>query len=103
MYDRMCLQFKDCIDAIQALYLEFDTVWHFNHSCSHDHGRGDGLPVGNMRVNWGGKQSRARDTEIEGRDWVPWPTLIVIKGWRHPKNDFSGGGCRALLYVTNKL
>jgi len=64
-YDHMCLQFEDCIDAIQALYPEFDTVWLFDHSCGHDRGRGDGLSVGNMRVNWGGKQSRVRDTEIK--------------------------------------
>jgi len=65
MYDHMCLQFKDCIDAIQALYTELDTVWYFDHRCGHDHGRGVGLSVGNMSVNWGGKQSRVRGTEIK--------------------------------------
>jgi hypothetical protein len=42
-YDHMCLQLKDCIDAIQALYPEFDTVRYFDHSCGHDRGRGDRL------------------------------------------------------------
>jgi hypothetical protein len=61
----MCLQFEDCIDAILSLYLEFDTIWLLNHSCGHDCGRGDGLSVENMRGDWGGKQSRVRDTEIK--------------------------------------
>ncbi len=65
MYDYMCLHFEDCIDALQALYPEFNTVWLFNHSCGHDRGRGDGLSVANMRVNWGGKQSRVRDKRIK--------------------------------------
>jgi hypothetical protein len=64
-YDHMCLQFEDCIDTIQALYPEYDSVWIFDHSCGHDHGREDGLSVGNMKVNWGGKQSKVRDTKIE--------------------------------------
>ncbi len=64
-YDHMCLQYKDCVDTIQALYPEYDSVWIFDHSCGHDRGREDGLTVGNMRVNWGGKQSRVRDTLIQ--------------------------------------
>ena len=77
MYDHMCLQFEDCIDAIQALYPEFDTVWHFDHSCGHDRGRGDGLSVGNMTVNWGGKQSRVRDTEIKEEISLNWPVRVL--------------------------
>ncbi len=65
IYDHMCLQFKDCVNTIQALFPEYDFVWIFDHSCSHDHGREDGLSVGNMKVNWGGKQSRLRYTEIK--------------------------------------
>ncbi len=61
----MCLQFKDCVGTIQALYPDYDSVWIFDHSCGHDHGREDGLSVGNMKINWGGKQSRVRDTEIK--------------------------------------
>jgi hypothetical protein len=51
-YDHMCLQFEDCIDTIC-------------HSCSHNHGREDGLSVGNKKVNWGGKQSGVRDMLIK--------------------------------------
>jgi hypothetical protein len=65
MYDHMCLQFEGCVSTIQVLYPEYDTVWLFDHSCGHDHGKEDGLSVGNMRVNWGGKQNRVRDTEIK--------------------------------------
>jgi hypothetical protein len=32
--------------------------------CSYNRGKEDGLSVRYMRVNWGGKQSRVRDTEI---------------------------------------
>ena len=65
MYDHTCLQFEDCVNTIQALYPEYDTVWLFNHSCGHGHGREDGLSVGNMRVNWRGKQNRVRNTKIK--------------------------------------
>jgi hypothetical protein len=53
-YDHMCLQFEDCVDTIQVLYPEYDSVWIFDHSCDHDCGREDGLSVRNMKVNWGG-------------------------------------------------
>ncbi len=61
----MFLQLEDCVNIIQALYPEDDTIWLFDHSCGHDHGREDGLFVGNMRVIWGGKQNRVKDTEIK--------------------------------------
>jgi hypothetical protein len=48
-YDHMCLQFEDFIDTIQALHPEYDSVWIFDHSCGHDHGREDGLSVGNIQ------------------------------------------------------
>jgi hypothetical protein len=64
-YDHMCLQFDDCVDTVQALYPEYDSIWLFDHSCGHDHGRQDGLSVGNMSVNWGGKQNKVRDTKIK--------------------------------------
>jgi hypothetical protein len=37
--DYMYLQFEDCVDTIQALYPEYDTIWLFDHICGHDHGR----------------------------------------------------------------
>jgi hypothetical protein len=61
----MCLQFKDYVDTIQANYPDYDSVWSFDHSCGHNRGREDELSVGNIKVNWGGKQSSVRDTEIK--------------------------------------
>jgi len=63
-YDHMSLQFEDCVDCIQALFPQFDSVWLFDHSCGHDRGREDGLNVSNMSVNWGGKQRKIRSTKI---------------------------------------
>jgi len=64
-YDHMAVQFEDCVDCIQALYPNFDSVWMFDHSCGHDRGREDGLIVSNMSVNWGGKQAKVRSSEIK--------------------------------------
>jgi hypothetical protein len=35
-YDHMALQFEDCVDVIQALYPQYDSLWMFDHSCGHD-------------------------------------------------------------------
>jgi hypothetical protein len=32
----MGLQFEDCVDCIQALFPQFDSVWIFDHSFGHD-------------------------------------------------------------------
>jgi hypothetical protein len=64
-YNHMALQFEDCVDCVQALYPNYDSVWMFDHSCGHDRGREDGLVVGNMSTLWGGKQGRIRATEIK--------------------------------------
>jgi hypothetical protein len=64
-YDHMALQFEDCVDCIQALYPDFDSVWTFDHSCGHDRGQEDGLVVGNMQTLWGGKQNKIRPHEIK--------------------------------------
>jgi hypothetical protein len=56
------MQFENCVDTTQALFPEYDSVWVFDHSCSHDCGRKDGLSVGFKKVNWGGEQSKMRDT-----------------------------------------
>jgi hypothetical protein len=60
----MALQFKDCVDVIQALFPGYNSVWTFDHSCGHDQGHPDGLVVGNMQTLWGGKQSHIRDSII---------------------------------------
>ena len=65
MYDHMVVQFENCVDCIQVLYLHFDTVWMLDHSCGHDRGREDGIIVSNMSTTWGGKQCKIRDTEIK--------------------------------------
>jgi len=64
-YDHMCLQFEDCVDCIESLYPEYESVWMFDHSCGHDRGRNDGLIVNNMNTNWGGKQNKIRSSLIE--------------------------------------
>ncbi len=61
----MCLQFEDCVNTVQALYPEYDSIWLFDHSCGHDRGRQGRLAVGNMGVNWGGTQNKVRDTKIK--------------------------------------
>ena len=63
-YDHMAIQFEDCVDCIQCLFPQFDSVWQFDHSCGHDRGRDDGLNVSNMSVNWGGKQRKLRSTQM---------------------------------------
>jgi len=35
-YDHISLQFKNCIDCIQALFPEYGSIWMLDHSCSHD-------------------------------------------------------------------
>jgi hypothetical protein len=65
MYDHMAPQFEDCVDAIQVLFPNYDSIKLFDRSCGHDRGCPDGLEVGNMQTLWGGKQSHVRDTKIE--------------------------------------
>ncbi len=64
----MALQFKDCVDVIQALFPGYNSVWTFDHSCGHDQGHPDGLVVGNMQTLWGGKQSHIRDSITECKE-----------------------------------
>ena len=90
-YDHMCLQFEDCVDTIQALYPDYDSVWIFDHSCGHDRGREDGLPVGNMKLNWGGKQSRVRDTEIKEKVGYLGPHSPLLKVGDIQKMCFEEG------------
>jgi hypothetical protein len=63
-YDHMALQFEDCVDCIQALFPQFNSVWLFDHSWGYNRGMEDGLNVSNMSVNWGGKQHKIRSTKI---------------------------------------
>jgi hypothetical protein len=88
-YDHMALQFKDCISCIQALHPEFDTAWLFDHSCGHDRDRTDGLLVGNMRTNWGGKQSRVRDTLIKEEVGYLRPCTPALKAGDNQKMCFQ--------------
>jgi hypothetical protein len=87
--DHMALQFKDCISCIQALHPEFDTVWIFDRSCGCDRGRTDGLLVGNMRTNWGGKQSRVRDTLIKEEVEYLGPCAPALKAGDNQKIGFQ--------------
>ncbi len=56
----MVLQLEDCIDVLMCLYPQYDVLFMFDHSCSHDQQRKDGLNVKNMSKNYGGKQSKVR-------------------------------------------
>ncbi len=47
--------------------------------CGHDRGREDGLLVGNMRMNWGGKQSIVSNTEIKEEVRYLGPHSPVLK------------------------
>ena len=52
-YDHMCLQFEECVDCIQSLYPQFESVWMFDHSGGRDRGRNDGLIVNNKKTKLG--------------------------------------------------
>jgi hypothetical protein len=63
-YEWMHLQLEDCVDVIQALYLQFDFVFMVNHSCGHDRKRPDGLSANEIRKGFGGAQAKMRSTKI---------------------------------------
>ena len=64
MYDHMVIQFKDCIDVLKYLHPDFDFVFFFNHSNSHDRLQPDGLSLNKTSVRHSGKQSAMRDSII---------------------------------------
>jgi len=43
----MVLQLEDCVDVLKYLYPQYDFLLLFDHSCSHDKQREDGLNVEN--------------------------------------------------------
>ncbi len=88
MYDHMVVQFENCVDCIQVLYLHFDTVWMLDHSCGHDRGREDGIIVSNMSTTWGGKQCKIRDTEIKQEMGYLGPTHLNYV-WESSSTWFS--------------
>ena len=61
----MSVQFEDCIDAVQCLFPQFDTLWLFDHSQSHDKKRKGALDAKRMSYKYGNKQQYTRPTVIE--------------------------------------
>jgi hypothetical protein len=57
-YDHMILQFGDCIDVVKVLYPEYEYIFLFNHSCSHDRKRPDGLCVNSIHKGYAGMQPK---------------------------------------------
>ena len=62
----MVIQVEDCIDVLRILHRteEYGYVFLFDHSCSHDHKRGDGLDARAIRKNYGGKQPAMHSSRI---------------------------------------
>ncbi len=50
-YVRMVLQLKDCVGILKCLYPQYDFLFLFDHSCSHDKQQPNGLNVENMLKN----------------------------------------------------
>jgi hypothetical protein len=67
-YEHMVLQREDCIDVMKVFHPEVDVLLLFDHSCSHDRQREDGLNVENMSKGYGGKQSKLRPSIIKQAD-----------------------------------
>ena len=58
MFSWMACQFKDCVDCLTVLFPDhpYELMFLFDHSCSKDKKRQDGLDARNMCKNYGGKQ-----------------------------------------------
>ena len=61
----MVLQLEDCVDVLKYLYPQYDFLLLFDHSCSHDKQREDGLNVENTSKSYGGKQSTLQPSLIK--------------------------------------
>jgi hypothetical protein len=64
-YEHMILQLRDCTNVVKTLLPRYDYRFLFDHSCGHDKQRADGLNVRNMFKDYGGKQSKLRDSTIK--------------------------------------
>ena len=69
-YGHMVLQMEDCADVLNVLHPEYDFVFLFDHSCGHDRKQPDGLCCNSVQQEWGGKQPKMRETEIETNDYL---------------------------------
>jgi len=106
----MCLQFEDCVDCIQALYPQFETVWMFDHSCGHDRGREDGLIAANMNttsLKVGDIQSMVfQETDI-GPYYMPEPMRSLLQlrrmTWLKVGSENQRGSVKYYLSVDNCL
>ena len=69
-YNHMILQMEDCMDCLSSMYNEFDVVFLMDHSSGHAKKRVNGLDAQQMNVEYGGSQSRQRDTLISSYDGI---------------------------------
>ena len=63
-YNRMMLQFEDCVDVVSVLFPEFEFVFLFDHSSGHDRQRPDGLSITKISKFFGGGQPKMRPSKI---------------------------------------
>ena len=57
-------QTVDVMDCFDVVYADLQLMVEVDHSAGHAEFRDDGLHVGNMNVNYGGKQKIMRDTTM---------------------------------------
>ena len=64
-YNHMVTQLEDCIDILTFMFPDFDFVIFLDHSNRHDRMRPNGLNLNKIRIRYGGKQPKMRDTKLE--------------------------------------
>ena len=62
--DLMKLQFEDCVDCLKVLYPDTDFYFLFDQSSGHTKKRVDGLDIGSMNVEHGGKATMMRSSTL---------------------------------------
>jgi hypothetical protein len=74
------LQMEDCADVLTVLHPEHDCIFLFDHSCSHDRKRPDGLCSNSVRKERGGKQPKMRETRVESNKRLgPFQRKLIVQ------------------------
>jgi hypothetical protein len=63
-YDHMVLHFEDVVNCLIMLFLQYDDMFLFDHSCMQDKQREDGLNVQKMSKLFGGKKPIMHDPVV---------------------------------------
>jgi hypothetical protein len=71
-YESMVLQLEDCVDCVKALFPQYDYLFLFDHSNSHDCTKPDGLSTIRIRKLFGGKQPLMRDSKLTSKCFGPY-------------------------------